>query len=135
MYLVQGLTRPPGQDGRDGHDGVMTHQTTPPQLGNITSNLDTTGLEDSFKELGQTITGVLIEQKRTNAQMERQYHLNNDSLREQADAMRDMAEISARKTYDHMFAAIPIFEGLDPEKFEDWLESLETLCEESGRNI
>ena len=33
------------------------------------------------------------------------------------------------------FSAIPIFDGTDPEKFEDWLESLETLCEESDRNI
>ena len=135
VYLVQGLTGPPGQDGKDGHDGAMAHLTAPQYSGNLTQNLDTSGLEDSFRELGKTITGVLNEQRRTNVQMEKQYYLNNNSLKEQADAMRDMAEISAKQTYDHMFAAIPTFDGTDPEKFEDWLESLETLCEESGRNI
>ena len=60
---------------------------------------------------------------------------NNESLQEQADAMRDSADTTAKRAYDHMFAAIPIFDGTKPELFNDWLESIETLCEESGRDI
>ena len=49
--------------------------------------------------------------------------------------MRDLADTTAKRAYDHMFAAIPIFDGTKPELFNDWLESIETLCEESGRDI
>ena len=33
-----------------------------------------------------------------------------------------------------MFAAIPIFDGSQPELFNDWMESIETLCASSGRD-
>ena len=33
-----------------------------------------------------------------------------------------------------MFAAIPIFDGSQPELFNDWMESIETLCALSGRD-
>ena len=67
--------------------------------------------------------------------MEQQFNSNNESLQEQADAMRDLADTTAKGTYDHMFVAIPIFDGTKPELFNDWLESIETLCEESGQDI
>ena len=60
---------------------------------------------------------------------------NNESLQEQADAMRDLADLTAKRACDHMFAAIPIFDGTKPELFDDWIESIETLCEESGWDI
>ena len=97
--------------------------------------MDTTALEQSFDRVGQSIVNVLTEQRITNQKLERQLNLNNDSLQDQADAMRDLADNSAKRAYDHMFAAIPIFDGTKPEIFSDWLESIETLCEESGRDI
>ena len=43
--------------------------------------------------------------------MEQQFNSNNESLQEQADAMRDLADTTVKRAYDHMFAAIPIFDG------------------------
>ena len=93
--------------------------------------MDTSALEQSFDRVGQNIVNVLTEQRITNERLEQQFNSNNESLQEQADAMRDLADTTAKRAYDHMFAAIPIFDGTKPELFNDWLESIETLCEES----
>ena len=58
MYVVQGPPRPPGQPGQDGRDG---HDGHAPQLprgminvpGVAPAPLDTTGLENSFENLGK----------------------------------------------------------------------------------
>ena len=66
--MVQGPPGPPGQleqDGRDGQDGQM------PQLprgminvpGLASAPVDTTGLENSFENLGSTIVDVLTIQQ------------------------------------------------------------------------
>ena len=136
VYMVQGPPGLPGKDGRDGKDGANAPPILAPrQTIGGTANLDTTALEQSFDRVGQNIVNVLTEQRITNQKLEQQLNLNNDSLQEQADAMRDLADNSAKRAYDHMFAAIPIFDGTKPEMFSDWLESIETLCEESGRDI
>ena len=136
VYMVQGPPGPPGQDGRDGRDGANAPPVpAPQQIPNTTTNLDTSALEQSFDRVGQNIVNVLTEQRLTNERLEHQFNSNNESLQEQADAMRDLADTTAKRAYDHMFAAIPIFDGTKPELFNDWLESIETLCEESGRDI
>ena len=133
VYMVQGPPGPPGQDGRDGRDGA----NAPPvpalhRIPSATTNLDTSALEQSFDRVGQNIVNILTEQCLTKERLEQQFNSNNESLQEQADAMRDLADTTAKRAYDHMFAAIPIFDGTKPELFNDWLESIETLCEESG---
>ena len=71
VYVVQGPPRPPGQlgqDGRDGWDGKI------PQLPRGMINvprvtptpLDTTGLENSFENLGRAMVDVLTIQQQTN---------------------------------------------------------------------
>ena len=133
VYMVQGPPGPPGQDGRDGANAPPV--PAPRQVPSTTTNLDTSALEQSFDRVGQNIVNVLTEQCLTNERLEQQFNSNNESLQEQADAMRDLADTTAKRAYDHMFAAIPIFDGTKPELFNDWLESIETLCEESGRDI
>ena len=136
VYMVQGPPGPPGQDGRDGRDGANAPPVPAPrQIPSTTNNLDTSALEQSFDRVGQNIVNVLTEQRLTNERLEQQFNSNNESLQEQADAMRDLADATAKRAYDNMFAAIPIFDGTKPELFNDWLESIETLCEESGRDI
>ena len=133
VYMVQGPRGPPGQDGRDGANAPPV--PAPRQISSTTTNLDTSALEQSFDRVGQNIVNVLTEQRLTNERLEQQFNSNNESLQEQADAMRDLADTTAKRAYDHMFAAIPIFDGTKPELFNDWLKSIETLCEESGRDI
>ena len=133
VYMVQGPPGPPGQDGRDSRDGANAPPVPAPhQIPSAATNLDTSALEQSFDRVGQNIVNVLTEQCLTNERLEQQFNSNNESLQEQADAMRDLADTTAKRAYDHMFAAIPIFDGTKPELFNDWLESIETLCEESG---
>ena len=133
VYMVQGPPGPPGQDGRDGRDGANAPPVPAPhQIPSVATNLDTSALEQSFDRVGQNIVNILTEQRLTNERLEQQFNSNNESLQEQADAMRDLADTTAKRAYDHMFPAIPIFDGTKPEFFNDWLESIETLCEESG---
>ena len=116
--MVQGPPGPPGQpgqDGRDGQDGQI------PQLprgminvpGVASTPLDTTGLENSFDQIRRA----------------------NDTQIEQTLAMHDLADMTEQRTYDSMFAAVPIYHGNDDEDFDEWADQLEALCEISQQNI
>ena len=71
----------PGQDGRDGWDGQI------PQLlrgminipGVASAPLDTTGLENSFENLGRTMVDVLTIQQQTNLALQDQIRRANDT--------------------------------------------------------
>ena len=77
MYVVQGPPRPPGQPGQDGRDGHNGHA---PQLsrgminvpGVAPAPLDTTGLENSFENLGRMMVDVLAMQQQTNLTLQDQ---------------------------------------------------------------
>ena len=101
VYVVQGPPGPPGQDVRDGRDGANAPPVpVPRQVPSATTNLDTTALEQSFDRVGQSIVDVLSEQRLTNYRLEQHLGKNNESLQEQADAMRDLAETSAKRAYE-----------------------------------
>ena len=134
VYVVQGPPGPPGQpdqDGRDGHDGQA------PQLprgminvpGVAPAPLDTTGLENSFEILGRTMVDVFAMQQQTNLTLQDQIRRANDAQMDQTLAMHDLADITEQRTYDSMFAAVPIYHGKDDEDFDEWADQLEALCE------
>ena len=123
--MIQGPTGPvgpPGQDGRDGRDGANAPPVTIPQPVQptpIVQNLNATALENSFDRVGQNIADVLTEQKVANHKLREQLEANNETLQDQTDAMVALADIARKQSYDHMFAAIPIFDGSQPELFND----------------
>ena len=128
---------PPGQDGRDGRDGANAPPVTipqPVQPAPIVQNLNATALENSFDRVGQNIADVLTEQKVANHRLREQLEANNETLQDQTDAMVALADIARKQSCDHMFAATPIFDGSQRELFNDWMESIETLCALSGRD-
>ena len=125
---------PPGEDGRDGRDGANGPPVTIPQPAPIVQNLNATALENSFDRVGQNIADVLTEQKVANHTLREQLKANNETLQDQTDAIVALADIARKQSYDHMFAAIPIFDGSQPELFNDWMESIETICVLSGRD-
>ena len=140
VYVVQGppgLPGQPGQNGRDGHDGQA------PQLprgminvpGVAPAPLDTTSLENSFENLGRTMVDVLAMQQQTNLTLQDQIRRANDAQMDQTLAMHDLADITEQRTYDSMFAAVPIYHGKDDEDFDEWADQLEALCEISHQNI
>ena len=143
VYVLQGPPGPkgqegqPGQAGRDGRDGQNFTLTKELEetLKAHRPNLDTTGLENSFDQFGQTMFEVLNAQHRTNQKLEEQFQRANETQEYQAEAMQDMAQANFQMKYDHMFAGVPMYDGTDPDTFDDWLYQIESLCELSRRDV
>ena len=100
--MVQGPPRPPdqpGQDGRDGWDGQI------PQLprgminvpGVAPTPLDTTGLDNSFENLGRTMVDILANQQQTNLALQDQIRRANDTQIEQTLAMHDLVDMTEQR--------------------------------------
>ena len=49
--------------------------------------------------------------------------------------MQDMANANFQMKFDHMFASVPMYDGSDPDTFDDWLYQIESLCEMSHRDV
>ena len=49
--------------------------------------------------------------------------------------MQDMAQANFQMKFDHMFARVPIYDGTDPDIFDDWLYQIESLFEMSHRDV
>ena len=49
--------------------------------------------------------------------------------------MEDMAQENFQMKFDHMFTSVPIYDGTDPDTFDDWLYQIEPLCEMSHRDV
>ena len=143
VYVLQGPPGPkgqegqPGQAGRDGRDGQNLSLTRELEetLRAHRPNLDTTGLENSFDQFGRTIFEVLNAQHRTNQKLEEQFRRANETQEYQAEAMQDMTQANFQMKYDHMFAGVPMYDGTDPDTFDDWLYQIESLCELSHRDV
>ena len=143
VYVLQGPPGPkgqegqPGQAGRDGRDGQNLSLTRELEetLRAHRPNLDTTGLENSFDQFGRTIFEVLNAQHRTNQKLEEQFRRANETQEYQAEAMQDMAQANFQMKYDHMFAGVPMYDGTDPDTFDDWLYQIESLRELSHRDV
>ena len=143
VYVLQGPPGPkgqegqPGQAGRDGRDGqdLSLTKVLEETLKAHKPNLDTTGLENSFDQFGQTIFEVLSAQQRTNQNLEEQFCRANETQEYQVEAMQDMAKANFQMKYDHMFAGVPMYDGTDPDSFDDWLYQIEYLCEVSHRDV
>ena len=143
VYVLQGPPGPkgqegqPGQAGRDGRDGQNLSLTKELEetLKAHRPNLNTTGLENFFDQFGRTIFEVLNAQHRTNQKLEEQFCRANETQEYQAEAMQDMAQANFQMKYDHMFAGVPMYDGTDPDSFDDWLYQIESLCELSRRDV
>ena len=98
-------------------------------LGVAPAPLDTTGLENSFENLGRTMVDVLTMQQQTNLTLQDQVRRANDAQMEQMLAMHDLADMTEQRTYNSMFTAVPIYHGNDDEDFDEWADQLEALCE------
>ena len=132
--MVQGPPRPPGQPGQDGRDGQDGQLPKLPRgiinaLGVAYAPLDTSGLENSFENLGRTMVDVLTIQQQTKVALQDQIRRANDTQKEQTLAMHDLVDMTEQRTYDSMFAVVPIYHGNDEEDFDEWADQLEALFE------
>ena len=78
---------------------------------------------------------MLSAQQRTNQNLEEQFRRANETQEFQVEAMQDMAQANFQMKFDHMFAGVPIYDGTDPDSFDDWLYQIESLCEVSHRDV
>ena len=139
VYVLQGPPGLPGQEGqpgqagRDGRDGqaLPLVRALEETLRAQRTNLDTTGLENSFSQFGRTMSEVLKAQQRTNQNLEERFRRANETQEFQTEAMQDMAQANFQMKFDRMFARVPIYDGTDPDIFDDWLYQIESLCEMS----
>ena len=81
------------------------------------------------------MTDVLALQQQTNEALQDQIRIANETQQEQTTTMQDLVDMTEQKTYDSMFAAVPIYHGQDDEDFNEWADQLEALCEISNQNI
>ena len=140
---MQGPPGPLGQGGqpeqvdRDGRDGQTPQLTKALEdtLKTQKTSWDTTNLENSFDYFGRTMHEVLIAQQRTSQNLEKQFRRANETQGFQTEAMQDMANANVRMKFDRMFASVPMYDGTDPDTFDDWLYQIESLCEMSHRDI
>ena len=78
---------------------------------------------------------VLNAQQRTNQNLEKQFRKANETQEFQTEAMQDMAQANIQMKFDHMFAGVPVYDGTDPDTFDDWLYKIGSLCEMSHRDV
>ena len=137
--MAQGPPGPPGQPGQDERDGQDGQLPQLPReminvLGMASTPLDTLGLENSFENLGKTIVDVLTIQQQTNVALQDQIRRANDTQMEQTLAMHDLMDMTEQRTYDSMFAAVPIYHGNDDEDFDEWADQLEAFCNSNSNS-
>ena len=143
VYVLQGPPGPPGQvgqpgqAGRDGRDGQTPQLTKALEdaLKTQKTSWDTTNLENSFDYFGRTMHEVLKAQQRTTQNLEEQFKRANEIQEFQTEAMQDMANANFQMKFDHMFASVPMYDGSNPDTFDDWLYQIESLCKMSHRDI
>ena len=97
--------------------------------------LDTTTLENSFDNMGQSMLQLARVQDQTNRHL--QQHIAQGQLNMQAHAspLHQLANSTHQRNYDHIFASIPIYDGINREEFFPWLDWLEAACYYCGRDI
>ena len=78
---------------------------------------------------------VLKAQQRTNQNLEEQFRRANETQEFQTEPMQDMAQANFQIKFNHMFAGVPMYDGTDPDVFDDWLYQIESLCEMSHRDV
>ena len=146
VHVLQGPPGPPGQEGQPGQPGKAGRDCRDGQAPPLTraleealraqrTYLDTTGLENSLSQFGRTMFEVLKAQQRTNQNLEEQFNRANETQEFQTEAMQDMAQVNFQMKFNHMFISVPIYDGTDPDTFDNWLYQIESLCEMSHRDI
>ena len=126
---------PPGPPGPPGPQGPPAAPT--PIIGGsaLNSALDTSGIERSFERYGAVISNAVAGQNYISDLLRNQLNASLVNQDQQTITMQQIADESQRRGYDRFFAAVPIFDGTDPDMFDGWVEKLETACRISQRDI
>ena len=139
LRIVRGPRGHRGARGKQGKKGARGN-TGPTgsfidsgiSTGNV--NLDTSGLEESFKELGNSMRDVWNIQKNLNTTMKDHIQIATQANKKNTEALERLNESTRQRDHDHMFMSIEVYDDTDPKKFEPWIEQIEIACRISGRD-
>ena len=67
--------------------------------------------------------------------MKRQLEVSQEAQETQTRVMRDLRDSNNQRNFDYMFSNIKVYNGENPDEFDEWAERLETACMISGRDI
>ena len=126
---------PRGPLGLPGPQGPAGANIPMPGGVGMNATLDTTGLERSFDRYGAAISNAVAGQNYINNLLRNQLDATLINQDQQNRTMRQIAVESEKRGYDRFFTSVPVFDGIDPLIFDDWVDKLETACRISGRNI
>ena len=127
----RGPIGPQGPTGPVGPQGT-TVPSVSPQLNNTT--LNTSNLEASFRDLGNDIRGICNAQNVFNQTIGTHLNETLSAQRETVTALQAIDKTHRRRDFDSMVATIPVYDGKEEAKFEDWLEQIETVARVSRRD-
>ena len=132
----RGHRGPRGRQGPKGHRGKVgpAGNFIDSGISGMGTTLDTSGLENSFKQLGDSMKDVWQVQKTLNTSMRDHIQLTAKAQRQNAEALERLNQSTRQRDHDHMFMAIEPYDGTDPKKFEPWIEQIEIACRISNRD-
>ena len=129
--------RPPNGGGggpNNGRNALGLGNPIPP-IGNINVKIDTAELNQSFNQLGVSMAEAVERQNKVNKSLQDYVDLSSRTQLAQVEALKNLSDSNIQRNFDHLIAAVPIFDGTDRDMFLDWAERLEILCVRSGRSI
>ena len=97
--------------------------------------LDTTALENTFDNMGQSMLQLARVQDQTNRHLQQHIQQGQLNMQAHAGALHQLANSTHQRNYDHIFASIPVYDGSNREEFFLWLDRLEAACYYCGRDI
>ena len=132
----RGHRGPRGRQGPKGHRGKVgpAGSFIDSEISGMGTTLDTSGLENSFKQLGDSMKNVWQVQKTLNTSMRDHIQLTARAQKQNAEALERLNQSTRQRDHDHMFMAIEPYDGTDPKKFEPWIEKIEIACRISSRD-
>ena len=132
----RGHRGPRGRQGPKGHRGKVgpAGSFIDSGISGMGTTLDTSGLENSFKQLGDSMKDVWQVQKTLNTSMRDHIQLTARAQKQNAEVLERLNQSTRQRDHDHMFMAIEPYDGTDPKKFEPWIEQIEIACRISNRD-
>ena len=92
-------------------------------------NFDTSAMT----QFGRQMANFAEAQRDANLQLRLQIQDGRRTQAQQLATLTDLSNTSKQRQFDHVFAAIPIYDGSKREDFFPWIERIEAACLVSGR--
>ena len=97
--------------------------------------LDTTALENTFDNMGQSMLQLARVQDQTNRHLQQHIQHGQLNMQAHAGALHELANSTHQRNYDHIFASIPVYDESNRDDFFLQLDHLEAACYYCGRDI